>query len=314
MPELACVVLHVRGEPGLPAAVRSVLEQSEPVELVVVSSGGPGAATALRRARLDVRVIEHEERLLPGAARNVGVAATSAPYVAFLASDCVASPGWAAGRLREHRRGAVGVACAMASTDPRSTASNAALLLLHNRRLPATPPHLRLFYGMSYSREALERIGAFRPDVRAGEDSQLNTALRRELTTAFAADVVCRHRYPTSTRALVLDMARRGTLRAAIRRARGEDPDWSLAVSALRNVRRALDQAHMTPEPAQRRAFLAARPLVVAGGLAYAAGVAAERWSPSRHRESGSTAAPSGSEVPAGPAFGGWRGAIDRRG
>ena len=280
------MVLDVRGEPGLPAAVGSLLEQSEPVELVVVSSGGVGAAAALRRAGLGVRVIEREERLFPGAARNVGVAATSAPYVAFLAADCVASPGWAAGRLREHRRGAVGVACAMASAEPRSSAANAALLLLHNRRLPSTPPRLRLFYGVSYPREALERIGPFRPDVRAGEDSQLNTALRGELATVFAADVVCRHRYPTTTGALLSDMLRRGRLRAALRRSSREKPDWSLALSALRNVRRALEQARMVPEPARRRALLAARPLVVAGGLAYAAGAATERWRPTRLRES----------------------------
>jgi hypothetical protein len=39
-----------------------------------------------------------------GSARNIGIKATRAPYVAFLASDCRATQGWARKRLAAHRR------------------------------------------------------------------------------------------------------------------------------------------------------------------------------------------------------------------
>src|SRR5438477_9948520 len=108
--ELACAVLSLGDEPGLMAAVTSLLEQDEPVELVIVNSGGNDPEGRLQAAGLDVRAVNRPEPLYPGAVRNLGIQTTRAPYVSFLAADCVALPGWAAGRLREHRAGAAMVA------------------------------------------------------------------------------------------------------------------------------------------------------------------------------------------------------------
>jgi len=48
-PELAVVVIGYRAPPDLAAAVRSVLDQSIPLEIVVVNSGG-GNAKADRKS------------------------------------------------------------------------------------------------------------------------------------------------------------------------------------------------------------------------------------------------------------------------
>ena len=40
------------------------------------------------------RVVRHARNAGPAAARNTGIAATSAPFVAFIDSDCIASPDW----------------------------------------------------------------------------------------------------------------------------------------------------------------------------------------------------------------------------
>ncbi|TIP33062.1 MAG: glycosyltransferase, partial [Mesorhizobium sp.] len=87
-PELAVVVIGFRAPTDLVAAVRSVLGQNIPLEVVVVNSGGGNAQALLANAGLDVPVIECEERLFAGAARNRGIAATKAPFIAFLADDC----------------------------------------------------------------------------------------------------------------------------------------------------------------------------------------------------------------------------------
>src|SRR6185295_6717832 len=155
-PELACAVLSYRDEPFLADAVRSVLHQDVPVEVVVINSGGGDPASRLRSAALDVPVHSVRQRLYPGAARNLGIGLTRAPYLAFLAADCLATPGWATARLREHHAGAAAVASAMTNAYAGSTAAWAAHLLLHNRRLTVTRPSQRLFYSLSYDRSLFD--------------------------------------------------------------------------------------------------------------------------------------------------------------
>src|SRR4051794_16628479 len=127
-PEL-CVVVLSRGEPNLGAAVASLLEQGEPAEIVVAHSGAP------LRHDPGVAVVDSRTPLTPGGARNAGVRATGAPYVAFLAADNRARPGWIEGRLRRHREGAAAVGTAVAPPRGNSPAL-AAHLLLHSSRMP----------------------------------------------------------------------------------------------------------------------------------------------------------------------------------
>src|SRR5689334_4444573 len=143
MSRLACVVLAHGPGASVDGAVASVLGQEPGVELVVVHSGGGAPAT-------DARLVHEAALLMPGAARNRGIAATTAPFVAFLAADCRALPGWVAGRLREHDAGADLVADVL--EPPDAVAPRAAWLMLHRRRAAATPSTLRLPFGLSYRR------------------------------------------------------------------------------------------------------------------------------------------------------------------
>ena len=95
---LACAVLSFRDELRLVDAVRSVLDQSTQVEVVVVNSGGGDPEPRLRAAGSS-QVINVRRPLYPGAVRNLGIDHTTAPFMAFLAADCLAEPGWVAGRL-----------------------------------------------------------------------------------------------------------------------------------------------------------------------------------------------------------------------
>lgn len=272
-PELACAVLSYRDEPHLVDAVRSVVDQDVPVEVVVVNSGGGDPAARLAAAGLDVPVHTFPERMYPGGVRNVGIGATRAPYVAFLAADCLAEPGWAAARLREHRGGAAAVASPPTNAYPRSTAAWAALLLLHNRRLPANRPRQRLHYSLSYERSLFERVGAFRDDLRAGEDTELNTRLGRDVRVVLAADARTAHRYPTRVGAMLRDAFRRGRLQAGMQGAiEGCGPRrMRVATRGPRNVLRSLVVAARTGPPDRVR-MLRAWPLVLAGGVAYTLG------------------------------------------
>jgi len=95
-PDLACVVMSFRGREDVVRAVTSLVRQDVRAEILVVNSGGGSPAERLRDAGLAVPVLDVPEPLTPGAARNAGIAATRAPFVAFLAADCWAAPGWIA--------------------------------------------------------------------------------------------------------------------------------------------------------------------------------------------------------------------------
>ena len=167
-PDLACVVIAVGNPPTLMAAVRSLAAQSEPVEIVVVNSGGGAAAASVAREGLAAVVIDLDERVLPGAARNRGIAATAARHVAFLAADCVAEEGWAAARLRAHRAGAVAVASAVTNPFTTNVPAWTSYIALFHRRMPGVAAPHALLYGVSYTRELFDRHGLFREDMRGG--------------------------------------------------------------------------------------------------------------------------------------------------
>lgn len=270
--ELACAVLSYRDEPFLVEAVRSVFDQDVPVEIVVVNSGGGDPAGRLKAAGFDVPVHSCAHRLYPGAARNVGIERTHAPYLAFLAADCLASPGWAAARLREHRAGAAAVASPLTNAYPDSPVAWTLLLLLHNRRLAVTEPGQRLLYSLSYDRSLFDRFGRFREDLRAGEDTEFNARFREHAHSVMAADAVTAHRYPTEFAALLRDAFRRGRLQARMQgMIEGGPRNFRVFLRGPRNVRRALVIACRSP--VQRRGtLLRTWLLIVAAGLAHMSG------------------------------------------
>jgi len=297
---LGCAVLSVGAPATLVGAVRSLLEQDPVPEVVVVNSGGGDARQVLRAAGLDVPVVECSHLLLPGGARNRGIAALSAPYVAFLAEDCRAEPGWVAGRLRAHASGAATVASVMTNAVPGSRAANAAYLLLHHRRMPDTPPQDRLLYSLSYDRAVLDRVGRFREDLRVGEDTELALRLGDGLRPLLAPEVRTAHLNPASAGELVRDQRVRGARAAHVR---GQVPGlrrirWAL-VHAFLNVPAAMMQTLRTRDRDERRRLLAAWPLLPLGSLAYTAGALRVLVAgPRRSRASAAPAAASGRSRP----------------
>lgn len=240
IPDLACIVLGVNDQPGLVAAVRSVVMESPRPEVVVVNSGGGDPRSGLLRAGFDVPVINAPGRLYPGAARNRGIAGTSAPFVAFLAGDDLAEPGWVEARLRLHRNGVTAVAAALVNAYRWNPFALASFLLLYHRRMETTPAPARLLYGVSYDRRLFAEYGLFREDLRAGEDSEFNGRLPVG-SIAWGGSVRTATRRPRNPASLVFDQARRGNRMArALRDLHGSSQGALAARGALRNLRPAL--------------------------------------------------------------------------
>lgn len=271
--DLAVVVLAMGDAPELGPAIRSLQSQGERLEIVVVHSG---ASDARREAPgLDVAVRRFAGRLLPGAARNAGIGATTAPFVAFLAADCLAEPGWAAARLAAHRAGAAAVASAVTNPSPRNLAAWISYVALFHRRMPRVPAAEALRYGASYARDLFARFGTFREDLRAGEDTDFHERLAGEVEVVWEPRIRTAHRHPTSLARLVADQFRRGARSASAWAAMGGPRPVAVALDSIRRAPGGAAIAWRAAEPGERRWIAAATMLLPVPTLAYAAGALA---------------------------------------
>jgi glycosyltransferase involved in cell wall biosynthesis len=283
--DLACVVLSFKTQPGLAAAVESMLSQDVPVEIVVVNSGGGDPAGVLRSRGIQVEVIDRSERLYAGAARNLGIAATRAPYVSFLAADCVAEPGWAEGRLRRHRAGALLVSSAVTNAHPDSSCAWAAYCLLHPMRMPGHPPQSVSHNGLSYARTIFEHFGAFREDLRVFEDTEFDARYRGMLPVEWAPDVRTAHRYVTTFPSLLADQFVRGAHTArALEELTGIRHDWIVAGDMLTNAPYHWERSWRASTRAARLRLVGALPLVPSAALSYSLGALLSRRGPRGRR------------------------------
>ena len=293
---LAAVVMDVGGQPETVEAVASLLAQTPRPEVVVVSSGGGDLERQIALAGHDVTVVQVSRVLMPGGARNVGLAASEAPVVGFLAGDSIARPGWVAGRLAAHAAGAEAVSSAVVNHARWNPFSAAAHCLLLSYRLPGVAPSRRRHYGASYTRALFSTFGPFRHDLRTGEDTELRERFAGRVRFAFRGDVQVAHRNPTSLAGLLRDQFHRGRRAVHAREALYPGPARALVARvALTRVPRSLWISLASTPVREWGPILWGVPWLVPGALAYAAGAAT---SGSRREPS---APPGGAAVPASP-------------
>ncbi len=272
--ELAVVVIAVGAPPELEQAVRSLVEQSVPLEIVVVNSGGGRPAEQLSAFGEQIRIVTHDELLWPGAARNVGVAETTAPYVAFLASDCLALAGWAENRIARHKRGAATVASALVNDRPRNVFATASHLSLFARRLPEAPPDIARCYGLSYARDLFRRYGSFLEDLRTSEDTEFAARLAPGHKPVWAPEVLTVHRSPATFTAMIADQYARGARTAAARAALGQTRLKRHVRYALRRFVDSVRTTQRVTRGKERRVAFCLRPLIAVCVVAYVYGMA----------------------------------------
>ncbi len=245
-PELAVVVIALASAPETVEAVRSLVAQQPRPEIVVVDTGGSTMRDLLAAAGLPTRVIAIAEPRYAGAARNIGIRETHAPFVAFLAADCRAEPGWVKARLDAHHAGAAAVASALTNSQRRSVVAWAAHLASFPARLPGLRPIDGIAYGASYRRELFDIHGLFREDLRTAEDTEFNARLPAGDRPVWSSAVRTVHLSPTRLVPALRLQYRRGKLWAEAQTALGVTPDrrglrlwYSRIRFSMRNSRRA---------------------------------------------------------------------------
>ena len=138
--------------------------------------------------------------------------------VAFLEADCIARPGWIRNRVAAHRAGHEAVASTVAVANPEKAAARATAFLCYDNRLegsPEGPAGLPRSYGLSFTRELVNRAGPFDEALRIEEDTVMAERLRDVGVSAWFEPSVCvEHVGPTRLRGLLRDQASRGRRQA----------------------------------------------------------------------------------------------------
>lgn len=294
-PVLSAIVISRDDEDRIESTVRSVVEQEcpHPFEVIVVVSGTDRTAEIVRERFPQVRLIELEGVALPGRARNAGVAAARGEYVSFPGSHVELPPGSLAARIAAHELGYTMVTGSILNGTP-TPAGWANYFLDHATALPGRPSGELEFppAHCSYVREFLVDSGGFPEDLRAGEDTVVNTRLFEQGDRAYrerTIELVHRSRCTTPSRLARHHLVRgRSWGRILLARHRGGKRllslrrTWFLAISyvPVRVARCGSSAREWGGEllPHYRRG----RPLIVAGALAAWLGLWSELLRPGR--------------------------------
>lgn len=203
------IVVPVHGGPDeFEQCLASVAAEGLPV--TVVDDASPQSdASRIKQIATDygARLIVHEENAGPGAARNTGFAVTTAPFVAFIDSDAIASPNWVS-RLRPvFDDPAVGAAGPRVRPDIQGT-TPVELYEETRSELDMGPDPSQVVYGVPVgwlpTASAMVRRSAvteppFEPGMRVGEDVDLFWRMDEAgWTVRYVTDVVNHHRVRTS--------------------------------------------------------------------------------------------------------------------
>ena len=273
---LAVVVIGLSAPKSLRDAVGSLVQQDTPSEIVVVNSGGGDVSDVLGEYLQHVVLVELADAVHVGAARNIGIQMSRAPFVAFLAGDCIAASGWVAERTRAHMEGERAVASVVENDRARNPFAWAAHLMTYGQRMPGAPDGQAAAYGASYDRTLFYKYGYFSEALAIGEDSEFHRRFRRADIVWLHNSIRTVHRNPAGPAAFLKDQFRRGLRRRYLTDFLGVD--FNIAYVALATYYRLVRPLQLSVtllRGKERMAAISSWPLLPFGAVAFAAGMLA---------------------------------------
>lgn len=182
---VAVIVPCYNGSATILACLRSLHAQRSrfSTELVVVDSSDDGTADLVSSAFPDVRVIRLDGRRSCGAARNIGLEATTSEIVLFIDADCVAPENWVDAMAGILADGPADAVCGtIANGTPWSSSGTVGYYLEFFRFLPhpgtAKPASWLVGGNSGFRRSALATTDF--ADASLGDDFLMSHRLRTE--------------------------------------------------------------------------------------------------------------------------------------
>lgn len=208
MPTFAVVIPTFNRSARLSEALRSVLAQdSSDFEVVVVDDGSTDDTERVVRGFESPRVAYvRQENAGVNAARNLGAATTTAPWLVFLDDDDEVAPIWLDGLRRAIQPGRAVISCGATHVD---LATGKTTVVVPRDMGPAYDHHVGLFDTGSFAvrRDAFETIGGYAVGLPSGTHKELALRLLPACTAAgwsvgFVSDPLVKvNQRPRKTRA-----------------------------------------------------------------------------------------------------------------
>ena len=224
-PFVSVVVPVLNGEDTLSGCLASLLRLQYPPErreILVVDNGSTDRTAAIARS-FSVRYVLEPRTGLPHA-RNLGIAESEGDVVAFLDSDCLATPGWlgelVAGLADDRVSAATGelVAYPPATVAERYVARRRPLWQEWGGQ-QSRPRHWFLQGNVALRREVFDEVGLYDGRFAGVPCEDIDFAWRFQdagLRVAYMSRAVAFHRHRTTVRGLAVQQLRYGRGQAVL--------------------------------------------------------------------------------------------------
>lgn len=177
---VSVIIPCYNSEQTIRRCLESILAQrtSIPCDVTVVDSSVDETPRIVEREFPSVRLIHLDRRTFAGAARNVGIRSTVAPFCLMIDSDCVAQPDLIERMIARHREAEyAAVGGSLRNGTPTSLSGWTGYLLEFKEFIPRAPMRLEKTVptaNVTYRRDALERYGCFDEEMWLAEDVLFN--------------------------------------------------------------------------------------------------------------------------------------------
>ncbi|MEM8559303.1 MAG: glycosyltransferase family 2 protein [Bacteroidota bacterium] len=228
-PVASLVVPFFNAARWLRVTVPSLLGQDVPVEIVFVDDGSSDASRATVEALVEanqpeiearghrVEVLVHAANQGRSAARNSGVAATTAPLLAFVDADVALPPSWIGAQAAAHSRlDAVAVMPRRIPLGLDPVEPYHRYLAAKEERLGRADPYAPIPWSrfvtaaVTLCRDAFDSAGGFDTAIDYGEDTEIGLRIGRLYPNGFrlAPDIVAYHHDPDTLAVAVAKFTR----------------------------------------------------------------------------------------------------------
>lgn len=195
MAEVAVIIPHYNDVVRLQRCLEALVPQcDETIEIVVSDNNSTVFLGNVKAAFPSVRFVV-QTQAGAGPARNLGVAETTAPWLAFIDADCIAAPDWLDVARRIVRDGQVigGRVDVFAETPPPMTGAEAfEYVFAFKTRAYLKRDNFLASASLVTSRTVFDTVGGFRADVSEDKDWSQRAA-QAGVTLAYIDDFAVSH-------------------------------------------------------------------------------------------------------------------------